>query len=77
MSKPPGIALGMNEKGLVMAVTRSTHAQDLVWDAVGQWQLEGGTPEQLKREMAAAWAHLAKESADRAEKVLRSTEERM
>ena len=72
--KPPGIALGMNRSGLVMAVTKSTPAQDKIWDAVEVWLLEGGSPEQLKREIAAAWAYFAKEHAEHASRVLQGKE---
>ena len=72
MSKPLGVALGFDRDGdPTMRVVRSSGAEDKVWEAVESWMLAGGSPEHLKREIAAAWKHLAEEAAEDAVRVLR------
>lgn len=61
MSKPNGIDYGLDKGAPILTVSKITHAQDLIWDAVEQARKEGMTPKQFQNEVIGAW----EESAER------------
>lgn len=64
MGKPPGIALGLSGDGVHMGVTRSSEAEDKVWEAVEQALIENWTPDRFIREVREAWAQARKDLAE-------------
>jgi hypothetical protein len=71
MSKSPGLTMGLAKGALVMGIRTPSREEDRLWDAVQDAFLAGWTPEQLKNEVADAWADAAKEAAKAADRVLR------
>lgn len=57
MPKPPGIGFGITEGGdLRLSVTKSSRAEDLIYDAVQEAQSEGMTPTRFVSIARSAWS---------------------
>jgi hypothetical protein len=59
--KPAGIAMGLNESGITLRVTRSSRATDQIWEAVEEAFLEGMTPETFMYEVRESWEQASKD----------------
>jgi hypothetical protein len=55
MSKPLGLAFGMDANGPTIYVNRPNAAQDAIWNAVQMAFCYGMTAEQFMREVREAW----------------------
>ena len=67
MSKPPGVTLTMDHDGPRLSVTRSSAAEDAIWQAVQEAILRGWTPAQFIAEARESWAHELRENAKEAD----------
>lgn len=55
MPKPPGIGFNIREGALTLGVTKSSRAEDLIYDAVQEAQNEGMTPTRFVTIARSAW----------------------
>lgn len=68
--KPAGIDIAVSDGALVFRVSPSDRVADKIWEAVQDAVCANWTPEQLKREFAAAWEHEHTELAKQGAKIL-------
>ena len=59
MSKPNGVSLMIGPQGPELRVAKITRAQDLIWDAVEQAQIERLSPKEFIAEVREAWKECA------------------
>jgi len=73
VSKPPGIEMSISGGNLRMGVTRSSRAEDKIWEAVEEAVCAHMTPTQFMREAWQAWDY----EMDQAQKAMNAEFSRM
>jgi hypothetical protein len=71
--KPNGIALGIGPTGPTLSVTKSSHWEDQLWDAVREAVEAGVEPKGFVAEMRQAWKETLEDNMKLQLEALRAT----
>ncbi len=63
MSKPLGMGISITPSGPLLSVSRPSHVENTIWEAVREAVCAGWTVQHFKTEAASAWADEMKRQA--------------